>query len=124
MPEPWAFVLLALVAFRLTRLVGWDDITARLRGWLGVTDADYRAQIERIEDIEAEGKDPYEGSRSAYAVWTVARLIRCPWCLGFWISILVAIGAALGGVASWNWMMAIALALSAAVGLIAKWLDP
>ena len=30
-PSWWAFLLLALGAFRVTRLIGWDDLTIRLR---------------------------------------------------------------------------------------------
>lgn len=115
--------MLALVAFRLTRLVGWDDISARMRAWLGISDATYASKIEEIEEEEAAGRNPFWGRRD-HARWYIARLIRCPWCAGFWVSLLVAVGAALAGLADWGWVIPFGLALSAVVGLVAKWLDP
>lgn len=56
-PEWWPTVLLALAAFRVTRLVGWDDLTAG-----------YRKALRR---------------RSSSA----AAFVACPWCIGWWISL-------------------------------------
>jgi uncharacterized membrane protein YjdF len=122
-PEPWLFALLAALAFRLTRLVGWDDVTTRVRGWLGVTDATYLHQIEVIEEMEAVGEEPFSDRREA-ARWYLARLIRCPWCAGFWVSLLVALGAAACDQISWGWALPVGFALSAVVGLVAKQWDP
>lgn len=123
MPEPWLFALLAALAFRLTRLVAYDDITVRVRGWLGVTDATYARQIETIEEMEEAGEEPFRNSADA-AVWYLARLIRCPWCAGFWVSLLVSLGAAACDQISWGWALPVGFALSAVVGLVAKVLDP
>jgi hypothetical protein len=97
------FAILALAAFRLTRLAGWDTIThpARRR-LLGVGD----------DGRPVPGRDPY---------WGAAAFVHCAWCVGFWIAVAVAI--------CWNlWPDAtlaasIPLALSAVVGVVAKNLD-
>src|SRR3954452_8252780 len=108
MPEIWAFAMLAAVAFRVTRLVGWDDITTRLRGWVSVPDARYVAVIEFVDEIDKAG----DSGRTALGHldepipawrWYLARLIRCPWCAGFWISMIVSLAATGAGLQSWGW---------------------
>ncbi len=98
------FALLALGAFRLTRLAGWDDVThpAR-RALLGVTD---------------DGR-PVRGRT---ARWRLAAWAHCPWCVGFWIS--VAVYAAWRVAPAATLVAMTPLAISALVGLIAKNLDP
>lgn len=54
---PFAFALIALAAYRVTRLIAVDDITYRPRQWVG----------RRLP--------PY-----------VDALVTCPWCVGFWVS--------------------------------------
>lgn len=131
MVEPWLFAMLAAVAFRLTRLVGWDDISAKMRARLGVSDQAYAEWIEVQHHLEERGDGTLWTSPSVVAEppfdevqWWLARLIRCPWCAGFWVSMLVSVGAALAGLQSWGWAVPTGLALSAIVGLVAKWLDP
>jgi hypothetical protein len=108
--------------FRLCRLVGWDDISAQPRGWLGVSDAEYARQIETIEEMEAEGADPF-GSAGERGRWYVARLVRCPWCLSIYLGLAVAAAAAWADLLSWGWAVPTALALSAVAGLVSKHLD-
>lgn len=98
-PEPWPAVVLALATFRITRLIGWDDLTAPFRGWV----------VGWSENGDHERQ------------WAFA-LLSCPWCVGWWVSLL----AALGWYASPHWAILVALpfALSAVVGLCARWLDP
>lgn len=129
--------LLALATYRLARIIGWDDITIRLRGWVtGVPDRDYDFWVHVLEQELAAGHDPWRsGLRGrvdgptgkidrppvTHARWDLAKLLRCPWCLGFWLSIVV--------VACWlSWprgtlFAATPLAVSAIVGLVAKNLD-
>lgn len=126
-------VILALLAFRLTRLVAWDELTAAPRAALsGVPDAKYAALAKRIEDIRADGLDPWSYTPPGHTQlritprrYYVAKLLHCPWCVGFWISLACAL------VAYWWWLdislltaLALAFALSAFVGLVAKNLDP
>jgi hypothetical protein len=126
LPAVWPALVLALAAFRLTRLAGWDDITASLRARAtGLTDAEYNAWAALIWEWQQEGRDPWENVSPAPPVgrfrFKLAQLVRCPWCVGFWVSGLVyAAWRAESGVtlavSSW-------FALSAIVGLVAKHLD-
>jgi hypothetical protein len=99
---PLAFVIVALGAFRLTRLVGWDTITAPLRArLLGADDA---------------GKPTRPRPR-----WGAAAFVHCAWCVGFWISV--------AAYAAWEFwpdatlIVMAPLAISAVVGVVAKNLD-
>lgn len=112
-PGPWEFVLLALGAFRLSRLIGWDTITAGLRERItGFTD-DNAASIEDL---------PSGGSRSRRARVYLSTMIRCPWCQGFYVSALVYV--AWVGLPRLTLASCAVLSISSAVGLIAKNLDP
>ena len=92
-PDWWQFLLLALAGFRIWRLLGEDTILARPRAVFKRRTGDY---------------------------WDA--FILCPWCAGFWISVLWW----LGWVGSHHWALvaAVPFALSAAVGIIAANLDP
>lgn len=57
-PEWWPTVLLVLAAFRVTRLVGWDDLTAPWRLW--------------VRRRFGKGAETF---------------VACPWCIGWWISV-------------------------------------
>lgn len=126
-PDWWVLVLLALAAYRLTRLAGWDTITAGVRGRLTLPDAVYDHWHEPItSEIEA-GRDPFaeddfgDPAPFPHWRWKLAELVRCPWCAGWWIC---------GGVfAAWSvapratlWLAAWP-AMSTLVGLAAKHLD-
>lgn len=122
--------LLILFAFRVTRLIAWDEITQPPRAWLsGVPDGDYRALASFIEDCQAKGIDPWAHRDSEPPMskrrWYLAKLLHCPWCVGFWVSV-ATIAAADPLVLHIGIVRAIgaAFALSAVVGLIAKNLDP
>lgn len=129
-------LLLVLGAFRLTRLVGWDDLTVKFRRWVtGLTDRHYNMWADRIHDMQQEDVDPWSVDpillrrHNAPEVPPVserrfyfAKLMRCPWCLGFWISLLVVVGWI---VDSGVTLLALSpFALSGAVGLLTKHLDP
>ena len=92
-PDWWAALILALAAFRVYRLIAEDDILDRPRDHL----MDKLAE-ERLEKLD--------------------KLITCPWCLGFWLSVI----AWLAWLATPSWTVGLAFpwALSAAVALIAK----
>jgi hypothetical protein len=106
-PEPYALILLALGAMRLTRLIGWDSITDGLRS--------------RLTGYHHGGHKTGRraGSRSDRPAWM--RFLSCPWCLGFWVCLACW--------ASWQvWprgtlVAMVPLALSAIVGLVVKNLD-
>lgn len=125
-PGGLAFVLLLLAAFRLTRLVGWDDLTRRPRAWLcGMGDVEYERVAELVDGYEAEGLDAWQRRERELPPrrrFYLAKLIHCPWCVGFWISAVVWLA----------WLawpdgtvgVAVPFALSAGVGLIARNGDP
>ncbi len=105
-PGPWVALVLALAAFRLTRLAGWDDfpLAVRVRGW-----------ITGEHTIRGRAEPLYQRP-------TLAHLLACPWCIGFWISCAVYVGWLL--VPTEALYAAAPFALSAFVGLVAKNLDP
>lgn len=65
-PEPYELVLLALAAWRTWKLIGDDVILDRPRLWV-------------LRKFGRHGSDRRE-------YWTA--FITCPYCAGFWISLL------------------------------------
>lgn len=120
-PSWWTFVLLTLGAYRVYRIVARDTITEPLRAAVSMPDA------------TAVTLDDLEGSRVLFTrAWLddrpphplvvyVATLIRCPWCLGFYVS--VAAWVAWDVAPSWTTFLAVPFAMSAVVGLLSKNLD-
>jgi hypothetical protein len=107
-PDAIAFVILALGAFRLTRIIGWDTFAplVRLRVWASGRTLE-GGEVKVTNDRRPEWID---------------QLLECPWCLGWWVSLATAFSW-------WAWptvtlAIALPLALSAVVGLVAKNLDP
>lgn len=131
-PDFLALVILGLGLFRLTRLVGWDEITVDPRRWLtGIADADYNQVAQWVESMKASGHDPWDPNLHKDARveriiserrYYFAKLVRCPWCIGFWLS--VAVWLAWWGEPRVTLFLATPLALSAIVGLVAKNWDP
>lgn len=119
--------LLTLAAIaRITRLFNEDSITQPLREYL-----------ERKADDRWYAADETKPTQLTHAttaplLWRwAAKLVRCPWCLGFWVSALVIGGYFRLVLESWPWetgtvafSYAVAvLASSQVVGLAAEWLD-
>lgn len=111
-PDWWIFILLALVAYRLWRLLAEDTILdgprKRLYGLVGWQEDD-------------PAPDTYREKTALF--------IECPWCAGAWVSGLVYL--------IWLWLLGnpdhpsdvllgvgVWFALSAAVGLLRTNLDP
>lgn len=107
-PSWWLFVLLALAAFRVYRLIGKDTILDRPRAWLLRLPVDWK-----------EGDRVPKGYRDKLGTF-----LTCPWCAGFWIS-----GVALTAYCiatdwfEWFSFLVVWFALSAVVALIEKVLD-
>lgn len=111
-PHPWTFVLLALAAYRLTRLVGWDVITRPLR----------EPMTGRKE--KGGGKDARDSSRGTKRPWYRPHLddfIHCPFCAGFWVC--VAVWGLWLWQPHWTLVLSVPWALSAIAGLVTKNLD-
>lgn len=103
-PTAVELVVLALGAFRLTRLLGWDTMPLLMRARVWVTGRE-------LIDGEVVVRNPDRDE------W-IDDLVSCPWCLGWWVCLATA-GA------WWVWptatiAVALPLALSAAVGLVAR----
>lgn len=136
-PNWWQAVLLVLASYRLTRLGGWDAFppVARARAWLiGETWVPleerewnppcWEPKPTSSPEPEMPGKQPsssVEGVRPAYRRPTLAHLVHCPFCLGWWVTL-----ACWSSFEAWPRGALIALspfALAGAVGLVGKDLD-
>lgn len=128
-PGPWPFALLALAAFRLWRVAARDSITEKAREALTGFDDEAAPPLALAEPAYASQSGlllQYEAS-----IWRegpprrsrryLSALIRCPWCLGFWIALAVA--GAWWAFPHVTLLAATPLALSAALGLVKKNLD-
>lgn len=124
-PGAWHFAILALAAYRLVRLIGWDDFPpiARARGWLI---GEHWIPDEGVDgEVGLPGKQPsseVSRVRPAYGRPMHAHFVHCPFCLGFWVS--VAVWAAWLGDGRATLIACTPFALGAVVGLVAKNLDP
>ena len=105
-PDWWQFLILALAVFRVYRLIAEDTILERPRRWALRLDANWKK----------EGDYTGERYRSEWALF-----ITCPWCLGFWLSLLAWAAYLISP--KWAVGLAVPLAISAVVALVAKNLD-
>lgn len=110
-PTPWAAVVLALGAYRLTRLIGWDDLPpiARLRA---------RVTGERQHMNSTVNRELI----TTYRRPTLEHFLSCPFCQGFWVSLAAYLVWRFEPTGTLYFLAP--FALSAAVGLISKNLDP
>lgn len=119
-PSGLVCAVLVLAAYRLTRLIGWDDFppVLRLRSW--ATGAALHVSGSSNARGGLTGEQPT-------ATWTfrrplLAHFLQCAFCQGAWTSGAVyAAWATLGPRSLYAFAP---LALSGAVGLVAKNLDP
>lgn len=110
-PSAWVSVVLALGVYRLVRLVGWDDFPPvhRLRA---------RVIGETAHWNPAESRDT---AIYRYKRPTLQHFLNCAFCQGFWFSTIAYLGWRFEP--TWTLYALAPLALSGAVGLIAKNLD-
>lgn len=111
-PSPWVALVVALAGYRLQRLAGWDDFppVARLRLWVTGGHEYYNATENR------------DGSIIRYRRPLLSHFLGCAFCLGFWIAVALYVAWRLEP--TWTVTCCAPLGLSAAIGLIAKNLDP
>ena len=69
-------VIVALVSYRLWRLLAVDDLTERIRHYLF------------LAEDEGTGRT---------RVRSGANVLACPWCAGFWCTVAVGVAAHLAG---------------------------
>lgn len=82
MLEGYAWVVLILASFRLTRLLVYDDITS----WI-------RAPFVETKKEEVHGEFVYylEPSGKGLRKW-LGKLLSCHWCMGIWTSAGLYVG--------------------------------
>jgi hypothetical protein len=112
--NPLELLVDAVAAYRLTRLVTADDITAPIR------DAIVEWSYDRLPDVEVERSGGETWSDVAIAdpdAPKLATLITCRWCTGVWVGAGVVAARRLTPRA-WQ-PLAEALSLAAAAALVA-----
>lgn len=119
-PSPWIAVVLVLATHRLVRLVGWDhlSILVKARAWVtgqhatnsGSTNTRMGVTSERVEMQVAHRRRFFD------------ELFGCAYCLSVWIG--TAVYVAWVYEPSYTLYVCAPLALSSAVGMISRWLDP
>lgn len=77
--EPLAFLILCLAAYRATRFVVWDSLIG--------AHPDTGTPFAKALDTWAWKPD---GSDRSWVRGKVGGLLSCPFCAGFWISLLIA----------------------------------
>lgn len=87
---PFDALLIALAAFRITRLVVYDKIAQWLR-------------------------DLFAGAPMGTFRHTVADLLACPWCIGFWGALVAVV---VYFTLSWAWFVILFLALAGLASLL------
>lgn len=119
-PSPWIAVVLTLGAYRVTRLIGWDDLppVVKARRWVTGAVMTRTGSSNALKGLTSEEPDEDITFRRP----TLAHFIQCPFCQGFWTSVVVYVWWMLEPTSCLYTMAAFALA--GAVGLISKNLDP
>lgn len=127
-PDPWAFVLLSLAVYRVSRLIVADSFppVAKLRKWFKYHWPDAGDQVHRrpkrgfSQPISPQGTDPAD-----VELWrviegtTLGYLVSCMYCLPFWVAAVAWL--------SWNWFPTVTLflatpfALAAVATLLHRW---
>lgn len=119
-PSVWQAVIITLACLRTTRLIGWDDLPALVAARRWVT-GEHTMNSGSTNARLGQTAEPVT-HRTAWRRPALAYGLSCAYCLSVW-----------GGVAwyaawrlwpSWTLAAAFPLAVSSAVGLIARWLDP
>lgn len=77
--DPWIFCLVALAAFRLTRLFVFDKITEFIR-------RPFFNEVE--EEIDGETEVFIVPKETGIRKW-IGELLSCYWCTGIWVSIFL-----------------------------------
>jgi hypothetical protein len=113
-------------AARITRVFNEDAILQPLRDYL-----DHKAE-DRWYAADESKPDQLTHALTAPLPWRwAAKLIRCPWCMGFWVSAVLVAAYFCTLLDTWpgcdaphafSYLMAV-FAISQVVGLSAEWLD-
>lgn len=111
-------VIYVLAVMRIVRLVNYDTILDPLRLWIA-----HRSNTALIAADEAHASSKpitAQAHSRRVARWNLlADFLGCPWCVGFWLSLAVAVVPV--HVIGWPWwsLLGVAFACSYLVGLLA-----
>lgn len=98
-------ILMALAAFRITRLVVYDKITRWFRELFL-----YKRIITKDDGKAIELTQYPRGFRR-----TISDLLGCPWCIGFWSSLIIVFCYYLF---AWAWIIILFLAVAGASSFV------
>lgn len=119
-PAPLILLVLALAAYRLTRVIGWDDFPPIERARARLTGQ--KKHVSGSSNAQANLTDETPTVTWSWKRPLLAHFLACAFCQGFWTSSIVyGIWVAVG---HWALYAFVPLAISGAVGLLAKNLDP
>jgi hypothetical protein len=109
------FVIYALCIHRLTRLGNKDTITEPIREWL--KGKSFGELVERDNFTgNVISRTPAPKPKSIWSMlWTLS---ECPWCLGWWWSVIITTVAYFNG--SWFQYVCVPFAFSSITGLLAQ----
>jgi len=119
-PSPWAAAILVLATHRLVRLVGWDhlSILVKARAWIAGEHATNSASTNARMGLTSERIEVNVAYRRRFFY----ELFGCPYCLSVWIGSGVYVAWYFAP--WWTLTLLAAPALSSAVGIVSRWLDP
>lgn len=105
-----------LVAARLTKLINSDKITDPLR--LAIARPGTAALNSRLE-AQAAGQsalaEEYGRKVQRWKFWY--EFAQCPWCVGWWVSLIAGVPVVWHLRWSWWWLVPLALAASHLIGI-------
>lgn len=118
-PGWWQAVVLGLAAYRVARLVGWDDLppVEKARAWVTGETVQYVGDVNSMQGVSTDKPTTSYVFRRP----VLAHFLHCAFCTGFWI--------ALAEYLAWTWEPSWTLrvmfpwALAAVPGLVARNLD-
>lgn len=121
-PGPWTSLVLALAVYRVFRLVGWDDLPVVVKARMWVVGAELVQPNGSVNRSMKITNEPDVEPEWRYRRPQLAHFIQCPYCVGFWISVLVYVWWLLSPTSCLYAMFA--FALNGAAGIISRNLDP
>ena len=112
-----------LASARITRLINLDAVSDPLR--LAVARRVEAARAAADEGEYSGGKPALvESFRRRQRRWhTAYEFLQCPWCVGFWVALAGAVVVVAVLQWSWWWVLPIALAVSHAIGVLARFAE-
>ncbi|HVZ76328.1 MAG TPA: DUF1360 domain-containing protein [Candidatus Paceibacterota bacterium] len=105
---PFDFLIMALAAFRITRLIVYDKIARWFRELFVM-----RREVERNGKTYVEIHPYPRGFRH-----TIYDLLQCPWCIGIWAGLIVIVCYF---IFVWAWSVILFLAIAGVGTLLQLW---